>query len=506
MKRIFSEAKCSEPIANNMTILAKDHKQPTRGRPVVSATDSEGTTLSRILAELLKPLLLKVKAHVSDTSQFINFLTSTSVNSDCCFGSLDVVNLYGSIPLNGLNNVYDVFGNFFDTHKDSTLLKDFSKESLIKLIKLATQSDRINIKNSIYSQQKGLAMGNNLSPMLAIVFMDYIENIILNKSENNVMFWKRYIDDIFIISKIPINQILHIANSVNDKIKFTHEDPINEKLPFLDTLISRTFINDLSIFKTDLYIKPLHSGHLLPWSSHVPLSRKVAIMKSERIRAIRNTSGGDVNAALTKISKTFASNGYPNGFIKRYIFNIHNNSNNLQHDNTNINNNNTANKIMYLRVPFINQRFVHKVYRAINNCRLPIKIRPIFTTSKPLSSQLKKVDKTNCPISCICNNKSHCFSKNLVYNVKCKICNQNYIGETHRTFLSRGKEHLSTLHNSKVYEHFKLKHNITIPTSNMVETRILKNGFRDTLQRLAYEEQQIHKHKPLINIQHTTNR
>ena len=43
------------------------------------------------------------------------------------------------------------------------------------ILRLAITSDSIYIQNKVYTQQKGLAMGNPLSPILAIIYVDYIE-------------------------------------------------------------------------------------------------------------------------------------------------------------------------------------------------------------------------------------------------------------------------------------------------------------------------------------------
>ena len=50
------------------------------------------------------------------------------------FGSLDVKNLYGSIPLTGEESVYEVVGNKFEAQKHQTLLEQVSREDFISLL------------------------------------------------------------------------------------------------------------------------------------------------------------------------------------------------------------------------------------------------------------------------------------------------------------------------------------------------------------------------------------
>ena len=84
------------------------------------------------------------------------------------------------------------------------------------LIRLCLTSERILIDGNMYQQNLGLAMGKNLSMMLAIIYMKEI-NSLITKWANKL---KRYIND-FCCHK-----------------KLTLESPKDNQLPFLDTLVS----------------------------------------------------------------------------------------------------------------------------------------------------------------------------------------------------------------------------------------------------------------------------
>ena len=88
--------------------------------------------------------------------------------------------------------------------------------------------------------------------------MDSIEVLIFNKCPG-IIFWKRYINDIFFISSCSPTLILDKANECNQFIKFTLELPQNDGLPFLDTFVSN--INQQFVF--DLYIKLTHSDTVM---------------------------------------------------------------------------------------------------------------------------------------------------------------------------------------------------------------------------------------------------
>ena len=61
-------------------------------------------------------------------------------------------------------------------------------------------------------------MGNNLSPILAIIYMFYIERQILSTDPSRFIYWKRYIDDIFVISFSPLDNLHPELNKINDCI------------------------------------------------------------------------------------------------------------------------------------------------------------------------------------------------------------------------------------------------------------------------------------------------
>ena len=92
---------CSEPLPCPVYCLPKDHKDgDLKGRPIHAATDTLATSLSKYLAKCLNPLLRHiVPAHLKNTQDFINCLDQMEDETIHSFCSLDVCNLYGSIPL-----------------------------------------------------------------------------------------------------------------------------------------------------------------------------------------------------------------------------------------------------------------------------------------------------------------------------------------------------------------------------------------------------------------------
>ena len=145
----------------------------------------------------------------------------------------------------------DTAVEFYTQNREKSLCPEIDPNDMKTLIKLCLFSDTTIIGNNAYKQTTGLAMGNNLSPILAIMYMNKVETKIKERINTSVQLWLRYIDDIFIITNLELDEVLRICNTVDEHIKFTLEKPINNKLAYLDVLLTLTN----NKFTTELYIK-----------------------------------------------------------------------------------------------------------------------------------------------------------------------------------------------------------------------------------------------------------
>ena len=99
-KRLL-QCKVSEPLPSKPYGLPKDHKEgPLTCRPIISTCDSSVRQLSVLMSNTLNPLIpCHVEAHLPSTTHFISSIQHFTMEPEYTFGSLDVCNLYGSIPL-----------------------------------------------------------------------------------------------------------------------------------------------------------------------------------------------------------------------------------------------------------------------------------------------------------------------------------------------------------------------------------------------------------------------
>ena len=127
-------------------------------------------------------------------------------------------------------------------------------------------------------------MGSPVSPVVANLYMEYLEQKALSTAPHPPKFWGRYVDDTFVIHKEANKQgFLQHINSVDPAIRFTVEDNKEDgSIPFLDTIVKPEADGSLSI---TVYRKPTHTDQYLQLDSHHHLSAKFSVIQTLSHRA-----------------------------------------------------------------------------------------------------------------------------------------------------------------------------------------------------------------------------
>ena len=121
-------------------------------------------------------------------------------------------------------------------------------------------------------------MGSPISPMLADLVLQDLEEVVLKKLSFKIHSYYRNVDDTFlIIPNNKINDTIENFNSYHSRLKFTFELEINNTLPFLNLLIIK---NQDGILVTNWFRKNTFSGRYLNFLSNHPFKQKIAIIKN----------------------------------------------------------------------------------------------------------------------------------------------------------------------------------------------------------------------------------
>ncbi|KAH9595847.1 hypothetical protein MS3_00000867 [Schistosoma haematobium] len=158
-------------------------------------------------------------------------------------------------------------------------------------------------------------MGSAISGLIVEAVMQRLEAAILPVIKPKI--WIRYVDNTFVIvKKNKLKNTYKLINNVFDDIKFTMERKSNNKLSFLDVLITRT---DTGKLETQVYRKPTNTDQILNYNSNNPRAHKINRVHTLFKRARTHCSTLEARKNEEKYLKgIFQKNGYPINFIKKY--------------------------------------------------------------------------------------------------------------------------------------------------------------------------------------------
>ena len=242
--------------------------------------------------------------------------------------------MYPSIPVNLVKNIIK---------NRWSKIKKFRKlpyNEFINGLEVLMNSLYFKYDEKYYQQINGLPIGLSVSPVLADLVIQDIEESVLNKYKKFIIHYGRYVDDSYlIVEKEKIKQILEKFNNYEQRIKFTQEIEENSRIRFLDTLIIKNNDGSISI---DIYKKPTFSGRYINFLSSHSMGIKIGIVKSLVDKVIKNTDSIFHQKNIENIKIELMLNNYPKKSIEKYIdqhiqkIKISNNNNNNDSNNTNV--------------------------------------------------------------------------------------------------------------------------------------------------------------------------
>ena len=128
------------------------------------------------------------------------------------------------------------------------------------------------------------------------------------------MFYRRYVDDIFVIFRKEehLKLFLNYFNSCHKNIKFTSEKEINNKLSLLDTETSR----DKNQFITSVYRKPTFTGVFSHFASFIHRGYKFNLASALIFCCYSICCSMELfHIKIMHLKEIFEKNGYDNKFL-----------------------------------------------------------------------------------------------------------------------------------------------------------------------------------------------
>ena len=505
---------------SELKVSLKDHKSTfpnCKGRPIQPVQGQATEKLDWIASLILQQLLNFVPTHISSSQVLRDRLRhlQPSLPVDTIHFSLDVESLYPSCPTSldgGINHVI----NFIQLHMDNINMYGLQPMDIADLLNFTFKNTLTRIKDKLYRQIQGVAMGSHSGAAYSILVLNHYEQLAFSQLQSKFLQVFRYIDDYYILTDSieTKDTLFSLMNDLHPNLNFTIEMPnTSSSLNFLD--MSITLSN--GSFNFLHYQKDTHSGRYLHWTSAHPPRTRINIIRTETARIIENCNRSLLKAApfLQQLEHQLRASMYPLHIIKKHIsaicnqYRTGNQRQQLAHRPSLRNSQATQDKNL-LRVPYIDpilSRLIQKEVRRHNT-----QIWLVEHVSPTLQSRLVTYNKQSsygscngCP-TCAELGRS-CTTRYVVYQLTCELCSKIYIGKTYRPIITRLKEHNSSarLGNRRTAagEHVLDDHPEIAGTGvDPFKQRKVLRVTSNRLDLLNAELQEIARRCPSINTQH----
>jgi hypothetical protein len=303
---------CKTFISPQFYLLLKIHKSPMSSRPIVPSHRWITAGASIWLDHYLNDIMIYCTNVIKDSKDLINIIENTSIKQNAYLITGDITSLYTNIDTNKGIRITSTFIRKY--------IKDTQTQNLmIKMLEFVLYNNYFIYNMEWYHQISGTAMGTQMAPKYANIYLQFHENILFNKREKEQQklpkLYKRYLDDILIIWEDDLESLQDFLNSLNlmnAKIKISWNiDTYSTE--FLDLNIYKgNRMKTKSILDLRVHQKQLNPYMYIPFKSAHSLNAKKAFIKTEIIRYIRASSDiRNFNDIISLFYTRLRDRGYP---------------------------------------------------------------------------------------------------------------------------------------------------------------------------------------------------
>ena len=297
--------------------LVKVHKTPWQLRPVVSCCGSLLARVSSWVDYHLQSIRYTIPSFIKDSEELQKQLLQLSIPYNTKIFTCDAISMYTNIDI---DHCIEILTKWFDKYKHEAPLS-LPPKLLVAAITIVMKNNIFNFSDTFWIQTSGTAMGTPCACMIASLYFGYHEReFILSKYKKNILYYKRFIDDVICLwlpSHSPTKTSTAIYKDLQKdmnsfgKLKWIFEDLTTSTI-FLDlqiTLVSTASTCPTLNFKT--YQKPLNLYlYIPPHSAHPPGTLRSLIHGLLRKYWIQNSNHLDFQEITKLLFKRLCSRGH----------------------------------------------------------------------------------------------------------------------------------------------------------------------------------------------------
>jgi len=309
-KQTYFSLFSSDSILPKAYGLPKIHKKSFPYRIIVSSINTALYPIASYIQKIISISLTYDEKHVKNSFDLYKILSGKKIGNTDILLSLDVISLFNNIPqdlaIEGISNRWNMI------KKNTNIpMKDF-----ISALQLILSSTYFTFNGKIYKQTYGTPMGSPLSPVIADIVLQDLEEKALKKINAKIPFYHRYVDDIILSAPADrTSMILDTFNSFHNRLQFTMEFENDRELSFLDLTI-KVVNNKIHL---DWFHKNTFSGRVLSYLSNHPYCHKIGTIYNLVDRAILLSHPSYQQKNLELCIRLLLENGYPITLIFKTI-------------------------------------------------------------------------------------------------------------------------------------------------------------------------------------------
>ncbi|KAL7491032.1 hypothetical protein ACHAWT_001425 [Skeletonema menzelii] len=278
----------------------KVHKKPHKFRPIK-----------------LKPF---IPSYLKDSGDLLDHLKQFNrLPPNAFLFTADARSMYTNI---NTDHALEVIGKWLDDLESSGQLRDkgiiIPIEALKEALALVMQNNIFEFGDMYFLQLTGTAMGTSAACMWATIYFAIHEAFLLSKYANDLLLYKRFIDDmkgIWIGSSQQYEQFQIDTDNYGD-LRWDF-GPLTRSIDFLDLTIS---IGPSYNIITRTYQKPINLyQYIPPHSAHSPKIMKGVVYSLLRQYRRQNSQESDYIHFVLLLFKRLVQRGWDKKVIKQYI-------------------------------------------------------------------------------------------------------------------------------------------------------------------------------------------